>query len=132
MNIEDNGVVVEAFRSYAQAFRSLDARAIAPHFDTPAIMVTPQGVALLPDTAAVERVYTSVMAELSVKAYDRTDFGELTERRLSHDLSTVSGSGAWITKSGAQLSRFGMTYTFRLAHQSWRIVVAIIHDPLEA
>jgi len=129
MDNQDIGAAVEAFIRYTKAFRSLDARAVASHFEAPAIMISPHGVVALPDAAAIERVYAPVMADLSTKGYARTDFSALGGRRLSRDLAVVTGAGAWVTKSGDPFSRFGMTYTLHLSDQTWRIVVAIIHDP---
>jgi hypothetical protein len=36
---------------------------------------------------------------------------------------------AWISESGEELSRFGMTYTLRASGHTWLIVVAIIERP---
>jgi hypothetical protein len=120
---------VEAFMNYTRTFRALDARAVAVHFEAPAIMISPHGVVALPDAAAVERFYTGVMADLKTKNYARTEFSRLAGRRLSDDLVVVSGSGAWVTGAGTPFSRFGMTYTLRLSDRTWRIVAAIVHDP---
>ena len=123
------GDPIDAFRLYTEAFRTLDARAVSTFFNQPAIQINQRGVFALPDHAAVERLYKSVMGELPAMGYSRTDFSSLAERRLSDDLAVVSGSGAWKDASGNELQRFGMTYTLRRTPEAWLIVAAVVHEP---
>ena len=116
----------EAFWSYTRAFQSQDVRAIAAHFNEPALMITPRGVHALPDRAAVEQLYASVIAEMP-KKYARTEFERLDERRLGDVLTELNGSGTWVDTSGQKFMPFGMTYTLLRTDQGWRIVTAIIH-----
>jgi hypothetical protein len=128
MNETNRETALTAFERYSQAFQTLDAQAVPPHFGAPALMIVPHATLALPDAAAVARAYAPVMADASAKGYARTDFFELSERRLSDDLAVVTGSGAWLDRSGRKLSSFGLSYTFRLVDGAWRIVVALIHD----
>jgi hypothetical protein len=68
------------------------------------------------------------MAELPAKRYARTEFSALEERRLSDDLTVLTGSGTWVDVEGKPFMPFGMTYTLRRTGRDWRIVIAIIHD----
>jgi ketosteroid isomerase-like protein len=118
---------MEAFQTYAKAFQSLDPKAVATHFNEPALMITPQGVQALANAAAVEQAYARVMAELPAQRYARTEFSRIDERRLGDDLTMLTGSGSWVDTSGKKFMPFGMTYVLRRATQGWRIVTAIIH-----
>lgn len=129
MDKPKTGEAVEAFRRYAQAFQTLDPRAVVPHFHEPALMINPMGVTSLPNGAAVEQLYRPLMTSLPERGYARTEFSTMVEHRLSDDLAVVSGAGVWKKASGEDLHQFGMTYTFRRVGQTWRIVVAVIHDP---
>jgi ketosteroid isomerase-like protein len=120
---------LEGFRSYTQAFQALDARAVARHYHEPAFTVTPNGVFPLPTAAAVEKLYSRLMADLPAMGYARTDFSGLAERSIGADLAVVSGAGAWKKASGEELRRFGMTFTMLKTGETWRVVVAVIHDP---
>jgi ketosteroid isomerase-like protein len=128
MNDIKRSPVLDAFQSYTRAFQSLDPKAAAAAFHEPAVMITPRGVEVLPDRAAVERAYKRVMAELPAMQYAGTKFEHIGERRLGDDLAQVTGSGTWMNAAGKEFMPFGMTYTFRKNGQSWRIVVAAIHD----
>ncbi len=123
------GSATDIFRQYAQAFASLDPRAVARHFNEPAMMITPEGVMALPTAAEVEQAYGRIMADLPALGYVRTEFSALTERRLGDDLALVTGSGVWKKATGEAFMPFGLTYTFRRSDDGWLIVVAAIHDP---
>ena len=111
------------------AFRSLDATAVAEYFSHPSLMITPEGVFAFTTARDVEQAYGRVMGELPARGYSHTEFGELTERRLSDDLALVAGNGVWKNTRGDELSHFGVTYTWRRVGDAWRIVVAAIHEP---
>ncbi|HKE15397.1 MAG TPA: DUF4440 domain-containing protein [Kofleriaceae bacterium] len=128
MQSHDTSEAVEAFRLYTQAFQSLDPRAVARHFHEPALSITPQGVSALPTRAAVVQAYERVMADLPARGFALTEFSPLTGRRLADDLAVVTCSAVWKTSSGADLMRFGMSFTLRHATNEWLIVVAGIHD----
>ena len=119
---------IETFRSYTEAFQALDAKAVAAHFNEPALMVTPKGVDALANAAAVEQTYVRIMSELPAQRYARTEFSQVDERRLGDDLTMLTGKGTWIDTSGKSFMPFGMTYVLRRTGQSWRIVTAIIHQ----
>src|SRR5215510_15069380 len=97
---------IEAFRRYTEAFQTLDPRAIAPYFHEPALMLTPDEVVALPSGAAVEQMYKRVMADLPARGYAWTEFSGLAERRLSQDVSIVTGVGIWKRASGEDLQSF--------------------------
>ena len=125
---DETSGALEAFRKYTQAFRALDARAVAQHFHEPAFFITPRDVLALPTVEAVEQTHRQVMADMPPD-YARTEFSPLSEHRLSDDLAMVSGGGVWKNAANEDLMPFGMTYTLRRSGQTWRIVVAAIHAP---
>jgi ketosteroid isomerase-like protein len=129
MQHNETGGAMAAFRSYAQAFQALDARAVAHHFHEPALFITPKDVVALPNVAAVEQTYARLMADLPSQGYARTEFSALAEHRLGDDLALVTGGGVWKNASDEDLMPFGMTYTLRRTGETWRIIVGAIHAP---
>ncbi len=121
---------IETFRGYTAAFQSLNARAVARHYHVPALLIAPHAVYPLASTEAVEEAYRRVMGDAAAKGYARTEFSPLLERHLAEDLAVISGNGTWKKDSGEELQRFGITYTLRKVENDWRIVVAVIHDPI--
>jgi ketosteroid isomerase-like protein len=125
---DTDGEAAKVFQRYARAFQSLDPKAVAGHFNEPALLITPQGVVALSSAADVERAYARIMADLPALGYAGTEFSTVHERRLGDDLALVTGGGTWKKASGEKFMPFGMTYTFRRSGGTWRIVVAAIHD----
>jgi len=115
---------LESFRRYAQAFQSLDPKAVARHFHEPSLLITPLLVAALRTSAEVERAYTRLMADLPAQGYAGTELSSLAGRQLTDDLAVVTGAGVWKKVTGETFAPFGMTYTLRRAEGAWRIVVA--------
>jgi len=116
-----------AFKLYTQAFGALDAKAVARHFHEPALLITPKDVIVLPTAAAVEQTYAGIMRDMP-RDYVRTEFRNLTERRLGDDVALVTGDGSWKNAANDDIMPFGMTYTLkRIGGDSWRIVAAVIH-----
>jgi ketosteroid isomerase-like protein len=118
---------LDSFRLYAQAFQSLDPKAVARHFHEPSLLISPRGVAALRTIADVEQAYKHVMADLPAQGYAGTEFSSLDGRKLSDELAVVTGAGVWKKATGEEFAPFGMTYTMRRAEGTWRIVVATIY-----
>jgi ketosteroid isomerase-like protein len=125
--VEQSIGALAAFKLYTQAFGALDARAVARHFHEPALLVTPKDVIPLSTAAEVEQTYARIMGEMP-RDYTRTEFRGLSERRLGDDLALVTGNGSWKNASNDDIMPFGMTYTLRRTADTWRIVVAVIHQ----
>lgn len=115
-----------AFKLYTQAFGALDAKAVARYFHEPALLITPKDVMALPTTAAVEQTYAGIMRDMP-RDYVRTEFRNLTERRLGDDVALVTGDGSWKNAANDDIMPFGMTYTLKRIGGSWLIVAAVIH-----
>jgi len=77
MERDESGEALDTFRSYAQAFQSLDANAAARHFHEPARLITPYQVAALRTVADVEQAYARIMADLPAQGYAGTEFFSL-------------------------------------------------------
>ncbi len=128
MSNDKHGEAIAAFMRYVEVFERLDPQAIAVYYNEPALLISPQGVVSLLTRAHVEQFFAPLMADLKVQGYVRSEFPRLAEHYLSSELALVSGVGVWKKATGEQLRRFGLTYTLRQTPESWRIVVAAIHD----
>jgi hypothetical protein len=115
-----------AFKLYTQAFGALDAKAVSRHFHEPALLITPKDVFALPNAAAVEQTYGTIMSNMP-SDYVRTDFRNLTEHNLGDDIALVTGDGSWKNAANEDIMPFGMTYTLKRIGGAWLIVSAVIH-----
>jgi len=128
MQAEQHDDATACFRHYAEAFQSLDTKAVARHFHEPALLIAPHGIFALLTREDVERTYEQVMTDLPARGYVGTEFSELAEQHLSDDLAVVFGIGAWKGRTGEELTRFGVRYTLKRSKDQWHIVVAAIYD----
>ena len=81
MERDESRGALDSFRSYAQAFQSLDANAAARHFHEPALLITPFEVAAPPTIAEVEQMYARIMADLPAQGYAWRGLLEVSKRR---------------------------------------------------
>lgn len=128
MNHDNQGEVIQVFLQYVRAFEQLDPRGIVSFYHEPALLISPQGTVSLPTSAHVEKFFAPLMVDLGSQRYARSEFPQLAEHYLGDKLAMVSGIGIWKTTTGEPLRRFGLTYTLCRTPESWRIVVAVIHD----
>jgi hypothetical protein len=129
MNQRETSPAIEVFWSYTRAFQAFDPKAVAAFFHEPAMLITPRGVLVLPNTWAVEQAYAEIMDQLRGGPYASTEFAGASERLLSDDLVELSGNGTWVDRDGRRYMPFGFTYTLRRIELGYRIVVALVHAP---
>lgn len=119
------------FHAYIRAFETLDAETALPFYHLPCMFIAPQGVFPVPDANTVRTMLTQFMAQLRSQSYRRTEVVGLTVRQLSSDLASCAGTFVRYNTGGDEIARLGFTYTLRNS-DSWKIVVAIVHDPVAA
>ncbi|MBX3234255.1 MAG: DUF4440 domain-containing protein [Labilithrix sp.] len=122
----DRAAALSTFRRYTEAFRSLDACAVAAFFHAPAVMLTPRGDFALPTAAEVERTYARVMEDARARGYATTTFDRLDARRFGVGIVSIEGAGAWRDGKGNVIERFELSYVLRRTGGGWRIVLASI------
>ena len=119
---EEEESITRAFTNYIQAFQTLDPRATTPYFHIPCMFIPPQGMHVLATAADVQALLMQVMEGLS----------EVLNRhvnQMSDNTALVTVSRVRYATDGRELERFGETYTLRKIERSWKIAVAMIHDP---
>jgi hypothetical protein len=124
----DDKNIVQTFTSYIQAFQTLKARSVVP-CHIPCIFISPQGVVVMTNPAAVETFITHLMEVLKARGYARSELTNLHVNQLSESIAAVSVSRARFKTDGQELERLGETYTFHKSDDAWKIVVAMTHDP---
>jgi len=90
-----------------------------------------QGVFPVPDAPTARALLSQFMAQLRNQFYCRTEVVSLTVRKLAPDLVSCAGTFVRFNIAGEEIARLGFTYTLRHVG-SWKIVVAMVHEPLAA
>jgi hypothetical protein len=120
-----------AFNAYMRAFETLDPEAALPFYHLPAMFIAPQGVFAVPDTNTARALLSEFMGQLRSQSYRRTEVVGLTVHKLSPGLASCAGTFVRFNTGGEEIARLGFTYIMRDAG-SWKIVVAVVHDPVAA
>jgi hypothetical protein len=120
-----------AFHAYMRAFETLDPEAALPFYHLPSMFIVPQGVFIVPDTNTARALLSQFMEQLRSQFYRRTEVVGLTVRKLSPGLAFCTGTFMRFNTDGEEIARLGFTYTMRNAG-SWKVVVAVLHEPVAA
>ncbi|MFY9820629.1 MAG: hypothetical protein WAM82_04555 [Thermoanaerobaculia bacterium] len=120
-----------AFHAYLRAFETLDPEAALPFYHLPGMFIAPQGVFAFPDANTARALLSEFMGQLRSQSYRRTEVVGLTVRKLSLGLATCAGTFVRFNTGGEEIARLGFTYTLRNAG-SWKIIVAVVHEPVAA
>jgi hypothetical protein len=120
-----------AFHAYVRAFETLDPDAALPFYHVPGLFIVAQGVFPMPDAETARALLSHFMGQLRSQSYRRTDIVGLTVRMLSPALASCAGTFVRFNTDGEEIARLGFSYTMRHS-DSWKIIVAIVHDPLAA
>jgi hypothetical protein len=115
---------------YVQAFQSLRPSAVVSYFQLPFVLIADGGVHPLIDSSSLEAFLGQVMDGLKARRFARSEITEMRAHRLSEKLALVSVRRIRYNTDGNELERLGETYTFRRVDERWKIVVAIVHEPL--
>ena len=120
-----------AFHAYIRAFETLDPEAALPFYHLPGMFIAPQGVFAIPDTNTARALVSQVMGQLRSQSYSRTELADLTVHTLSSDLAFCAGTFVRFNTGDRDITRLGFTYIMRNAG-SWKIIVAVLHEPVGA
>ena len=118
------------FLAYVRAFETLDPEVVLPFYNVPSMFVTPQTVFAVPDANTARALLSQVMGQLRSQSYRRTEVLGLTVRKLSPGLASCAGVFVRFTTGGEEIVRIGFTYTMQNAAGVWKIVVAVVHEPV--
>jgi hypothetical protein len=88
-----------------------------------------KGVFAMPDAITARALLSQIMEQLRSQSYRRTEVVGLVSSNLSPDLCACSGTFVRFNTVGQEITRLGFTYIMRNAG-SWKIVVAVVHEPI--
>jgi len=119
-----------AFHAYVRAFETLDPEAALPFYHLPCRFIAPQGVFAVPDANTDRALLSQFMGQLRSQSYRRTEVVGLKVRTLSPDLASFAGTFVRFSTGGQEIARLGFAYTMRYSG-SWKVIIAVVHEPVE-
>jgi len=118
-----------ALRAYLRALEALDPEALLPFYHLPSMFIAPQGAFAAPDASALRALLAQFISQLRAQSYRRTEMSGLAVQALSPRLASCSGVFVRYNASGDEIARAGFNYLMLEDDGSWKIVVAIVHEP---
>lgn len=122
----------ETLRAYVAAFEQLDPEAVTRFYHAPGLFVSPQGSFPAAGPEAARGIVEAMIAQARSQGYRRTEIRNLVVRPLGARLATLDGVFVRFDASDREIGRFGFHYVMAAAGESWKIVVAVGHEPPES
>ena len=125
---------VDAFADeFVAEWESPDTDKIVPYFNVPFVLINAAMGFVLPvmDEGTLRDVVSGIVKERIAESYARTDLLGRETKMLASNLATVSSTEVAYDTSGAELRRFGSTYTFIKSDDGWRIASVTSYDAQE-
>ena len=98
--MDDKAAVIRVLTDYVNAFGTLDVQAILPFYHEPCLLLSPQGVAAVPNHAAMEATFTPLVEGLRARGYSRSELSMLHVTQLSTTATLASGVAAGFKADG--------------------------------
>ena len=121
--------VDHAFRDYNDVFSRGDLSGIGQHCNVPFVVISSQGVEVLPTMSEIEGFYGGILQDLRERGYSHSIRSELHVKLLEQTIAFASGVFVRHKTDGSELETIGATYVLRKAEGEWKIAVVMGHPP---
>jgi ketosteroid isomerase-like protein len=121
--------VDHALHDYVDAFVRGDLSAIGQHCNVPFVLISSQGVKVLPTMSEIEAFYAGILRDLKQRGYSHSTWSELHVKLLDQTTALVSAVFVRHKMDGSELETIGATYVLRQTEGEWKIAVIIRHPP---
>ena len=121
--------VDQAFRDYNDVFSRGDLSAIGQHCNVPFVVISSQGVEVLPTMSEIEGFYGGILRDLRERGYSHSIRSELHVKLLEQTIAFASGVFVRHKTDGSELETIGATYVLRKAEGEWKIAVVWRNPP---
>ncbi len=126
--MNDEAAVLEAFNSYTEAFKKMDAGILVDYYDYPSTLTDNEQTILMIHPIVGYFVFGSIIKKFAEKNYGYSVLDIITAKQLSENLALVSGRATRYQKNDQPYEDFGFTYTLRKKASKWKIIYGVIHD----
>ena len=121
--------VDHAFRNYNDVFSRGDLSAIGQHCNVPFVVISSQGVEVLPTMSEIEGFYGGILRDLRERGYSHSIRSELHVKLLEQTIAFASGVFVRHKTDGSELETIGATYVLRKTEGEWKIAVMMRTPP---
>lgn len=117
------------YAAYLAAFQQDDAAdAILPYFQTPCLLLAPQGDRVIGSIDELRLIFAAMKARLQGLDYGHSETTDISVKLLSDDLAAISLCALRYDRAGHELERLGCFYLMRRSGGQWRFVQLAMYD----
>ena len=124
----ETAAVLAVFEEVAAAFGALDIPRFRRCYDLPCLMVRAgQPAIAIANEANFQAFFAPILERLAAAGFARSIIGRHVVHLLGTDLALASLHWTRCRADGAEIERFGATYTLSRIAGAWRIVTLAAH-----
>ena len=125
----EKAAVDHVLSDYSDAFVRGDLHAVSQHCNVPFVVVSSQGVRVLPTASEIETWYGGIIRDLKERGYSHSVRSELHVKLLDQTTALASAVFVRYRTDGSELATIGATYILRKTEGDWKIAVVTPHPP---
>lgn len=130
---DEEALILKIFQQYANAFQALKPTKVLPFYHFPAILISPEKVAVLGNPIVGYVGFKKVMQELKQCCFIRSEARDLHVQQLSNNLAIVTGvviryKQCKNDRLEEVLECFNLNYTMRKINGNWKIIVGTLTE----
>jgi ketosteroid isomerase-like protein len=126
--MDETDAIRRMYTTYFEAFQRLDPDAVLPYYHVPCLILAREALHAITRVDEMRSLLGQMMGGLKASAYQRSEWTSLGVRQLDDRLAMLSAGVIRYKSDGAELERFGATYTLRRTDSGWKFVMLAIHD----
>jgi ketosteroid isomerase-like protein len=130
---DETDLIQKTFQQYAEAFQALQPAKVLPFYEFPAMLISPEKVAVIRNPIIGYFGFKKAMKELKQRCFAGSEARSLHVQQLSDNLAIVTGVVVRYKqcKNESQktiLECFNLSYTMHKVNGNWKIIVGVLTD----
>lgn len=130
---DEETLILKTFQQYAEAFQALEPAKILPFYHFPAMLISPEKVAVIGNPIIGYFGFKKVMQELKQRCFIESEAKFLNVQQLSDNLAIVTGVVIRYKQCKGEhqktlLECFNLNYTMRKMNNSWKIITGTLTE----
>ncbi|WOD37471.1 hypothetical protein [Nodosilinea sp. E11] len=132
---DEEALIKKTFEQYADSFQTLKPATVIPFIHFPAMLISPEKVAVLGNPVVGHFVFRKVMKDLKLRCFRNSITKSLKVQQLSDNLAVVTGlviryKQCKSSEPKTVLECFDLNYTMRKVDGRWKIIVGALTETM--
>jgi hypothetical protein len=130
---DETALIQKTFAQYAEAFQALKPAKVLPFFHFPAMLISPEKVAVIGNPIIGYFGLKKVMQDLKRRCFTRSYIESLKVQQLSDTMAIVTGvviryKQCKKDQNEILMECFNLNYTMRKVNGKWKIITGVLTE----